>query len=159
MNETEDTGQTEAGGQVDQAAVQEVTVENKIARLVSAEGDMRFTNSLAGQINVGGDVSFVDGAAGVLVAGRDITLTDGAGLTMVAGGNAIFDRAQVNVAVVGQDVRVDRSVIGLIVGHGNGEVLGDNNRLVLNRPLAILFGAAFGSALALTTWLLWRKKD
>jgi hypothetical protein len=160
MNETEqaESPREVLSGRVDQVTGKDVTFEKGITRMASAEGNLTFTNSLAGSINAGGDITLANAGAGALVAGRDMMITKGAGFALVAGGNVNLDRGLVRVAVVGNDVRLDRSMIGVIIGRGNGRVVGDNNRLLLNRPLAILCGAAFGAAMALTTWLLWREK-
>jgi hypothetical protein len=143
-------------GLVEKVAGQDVSFEMGIARLVSAQGNGRVSESLVYRIDSGGKMDVRNAAAAVLAASKDLTVKNVLGNVLVAGTDARVNRGSMRVAVAGRDFHASQSIVGLVIA--SKDISGDNNRILLDKQGAIFFGAAFGAALGLVSWLLWRKK-
>ena len=152
QNEPEIEGLT---GLVENLTGKDVSFEMGIARTVSAQGSGTVSESLVYRIDSGGKMDVINTAAAVLAAGKDMTAKNILANVLVAGGDAHVDRGSLRVAVAGHDLHANRSTIGVVISKQG--ITGDNNRILLDRQGAILFGAAFGALFGLISWLL-RKR-
>ncbi len=127
-----------------------------IAANVSAAGDLVMDTCLAGRVNSGGAIEINNTlVGGAIVAGTNLKVENGLAQAMVAGGNADLVNSCSLVTVAGGNITASNSLVGIVIT--DNITLNDQSRIMLDRPRAIIFGAAFGAAFALLTWLLRRR--
>lgn len=92
---------------------------------------------------------------GVIGAGDDATMTSNGALIAGAGNNLRFS-GTAGLVGAGNNVTLQNARIG-ILADGSGVTAGDNVHVIMRAPRAVAFGATFGAAFALLTWLLRRR--
>lgn len=142
-------------GMTGQAVGNEETYGPGMAATVSAEGDLVMDKCLAGRVSSGGAMEITNSLGGAMVAGANLKVENGLAQAMVAGGNADLADTCSLVTVAGGNITASNSVLGVVVT--DNIVLQDQSRILLDRPRAIVFGAAFGVAFAIMTWMLRRR--
>lgn len=131
-------------------------VEAQAVKNIAAQGDVFMIRSAALTARAEKNMEVTNSFCSACVAGGNMVLERSGSSALVAGGNVEFTQGGAQVVVAGKDVNVHNGFVGLAVAQQ--VVLGDGGRVLLNTPQAIAFGAAFGTFLAVFSYLLRRKK-
>ena len=92
--------------------------------------------------------------AGLVGAGNDLTVTAN-GALVVGAGNDLRFCGTAGMVAAGSDVTLQDARIGVLIA--GADINAADVHVLMRTPQAAVFGAAFGAALALLTWLLRRR--
>jgi hypothetical protein len=138
-----------------EVAGENIQFNNGLAASVTAQNDLSVRDSLVFIARSEGNTEVQNSGAVAMVAGGNMQLTNGGAQVMVVGGNSELTNGGAQVMVVGGEMTAHKSFIGVAVT--NQLNLSEDSKILLDKPQALLFGAAFGAVFALVRWLL-RKK-
>lgn len=119
-----------------------------------AQQDMTMTDAGAVGVAVGRDMQLNNGGAFAIAVGHDLELMNGGSNILTVGEHAELTNGGAMVAISRQ-VTAQNSFFGVLISRQ--AQLESGSRVLLNTKQAAIFGATFGAALALLSWLL-RKK-
>jgi hypothetical protein len=144
------------GGVASQVIGENIRFESGLAVNVNASESLTFTNSLGISIKAEKDMQIENSGAVSVVSGGEMHLTNGGAQVLVAGGNMSIENGGGQLLVAGGEVKAQHTFIGVAVA--NQISLSEDSKILLDKPRAALFGAAFGAVFALLSWLLRRGK-
>jgi hypothetical protein len=133
-----------------------IQFESSFAVNAAAQGDLNLNNSFAVIARAEGDAHVQDSGAMTLVSGGDMQVMNGGAQIMVAGGNSQISNGGAQIMIVGGEMTAQQSFVGLAITDQLN--LSEDSKVLLDKPQALLFGAAFGAIFAVFTWLLRRRK-
>ena len=132
-----------------------IQFDNGLAINVTAHNDLGAQNSLVFVARAEGNME-VQGSGGMaMVAGADMQVTNGGAQVIVAGGGMQLTNGGAQLMVAGGEINVQKGFVGVAVT--NQLNLSEDSKVLLDKPQAILFGAALGAVFGLVSWLL-RKR-
>jgi len=132
-----------------------IQLESSFAVSANAQGNLNLSNSFAAIARAEGDIHIQDSGAMTIVAGGDMQVTNGGAQFIIAGGNSQISNGGAQIMVVGGEMTAQQTFVGLAIT--NQLNLSEDSKVLLDKPQALLFGAAFGAAFAFFTWLLRRR--
>jgi len=123
-----------------------------LAIAAGQDAEVSFGGALA--IAAGRDMRMNSGGAMVFAVGRDLQMADSVTGVANIGGRLDMTDSVSGVAVSGA-ASLNQSMVGILLSSKTD--LGEGSQVLLSTPQAAAFGALFGVAFALVSWLL-RKK-
>ena len=117
------------------------------AGIVRAGGNATVSKAGALAILGGQDVTIEKAGALMMASGKDMTMANGGTQLAIVGGKMTLTNGGLETALVGGSLEANHSFVGIALSPKT--VMGEGSRLLLNLPLAIAFGLAFGAAYAL----------
>jgi hypothetical protein len=133
-----------------------IQLESSFAVSANAQGNLDLSNSFAVLARAEGEAHIQDSGAMTIVAGGDIQVTNGGAQIMVAGGDGQLSNGGAQIIVVGGEMTAQQTFVGLAITDKLN--LSEDSKVLLDKPQALLFGAAFGAVFALVSWLLRRRR-
>lgn len=133
-----------------------IQLESSFVVSANAQGHMELKNSFTVIARAEGDAQVQDSGAMSILAGRDVEVTNGGAQIIVAGGNSQISNGGAQIMVVGGGMTAQQTFVGLAIT--DQLTLSEDSKVLLDKPQALLFGAAFGAAFAVFTWLLRRRR-
>jgi hypothetical protein len=133
-----------------------IQMESSLAVSANAQGDLNLSNSFAVIARAEGDAHVQDSGAVTIVAGGDMQVTNGGAQFIVTGGNSQISNGGAQIMVVGGEMTAQQTFVGLAITDQLN--LSEDSKVLLDKPQALLFGAAFGAVFAFVTWLLRRRR-
>ena len=117
------------------------------AGVVRAGGSATVSKAGALAIVAGQDMVAERAGGMMMAAGKDLTMSNGGAQLAIVGGKMTITNGGLQTALIGGSLEANHSFVGIALSPKT--VLGEGSRLLLNLPLAIAFGLAFGAAYAL----------
>jgi hypothetical protein len=132
-----------------------IQMESSFAVSANAQGNLNLSNSFAAIARAEGDAHVQDSGAMTIVAGGDLEVTNGGAQFIITGGNSQISNGGAQIMVVGGGMTAQKTFVGLAITDQLN--LSEDSKVLLDKPQALLFGAAFGAVFAFFTWLLRRR--
>jgi hypothetical protein len=132
-----------------------IQLERSFTVSANAQGNLDLSNSFAAIARAEGDMHVQDSGAMTIVAGGDMQVTNGGAQFIITGGNSQISSGGAQIMVVGGEMTAQQTFVGLAIT--NQLNLSEDSKVLLDKPQALLFGAAFGAIFAFFTWLLRRR--
>lgn len=109
--------------------------------------DIRLDRGGAGVVLASGDMQMNQGGGQVMAAGGDMPVAQGGGGLMFAGGDMSISQGGGGILVAGGEARVDDGTVGVLLAPK--VVLGNNTRVLVSTPQAIIIGIVAGAVIGL----------
>lgn len=133
-----------------------IQFDNGLACSVTAQEDLSAKNSLVFMARAEGNMEIKGSGGMTMVAGKDMQITNGGAQVMVAGAGIELVNSGAQLMVAGGEIKVQKGFVGVAVT--NQLSLSEDSKVLLDKPQAILFGAAFGAVFGLVSFLLRKRK-
>ena len=133
-----------------------IQLESSFTVSANAQGNLDLSNSFAVIARAEGEAHVQDSGAMTMVAGGNMQLTNGGAQILVAGGDGQISNGGAQIVVVGGDMTAHQTFVGVAIT--NQLNMSEDSKVLLDKPQAMLFGAALGAVFALVSWLLRRKR-
>ena len=141
--------------------VQEITgenirLENSLSVNATAQHDLGARNSMVFVARSGNNMEVRDSGSMAMVSGANMQVTNGGAQVIVAGGGMELTNGGGQIMVAGGEITATKAFVGMAIT--NQLNLSEDSKVLLDKPQAILFGAAFGAVFGLVSFLLRKRR-